>query len=67
MKIIIFILNIILYFVVNGLFFSEAYISEVYNLEGEEGFFDFFPRAINRFVYTTMVSLIVGFIVDFFL
>ena len=66
MKIIIFILNIILYLIVNGLFFSESYVSEVYNLEGEEGFFDFFPRSINRFFYTTVVSLIVGFIVDFF-
>ena len=66
MKIIIFTLNIILYFVVNGLFFSENYISEVYNLEGEEGFFDFFPRSIDRFFYTTMVSIIATFIVDFF-
>ena len=66
LKIIIFILNIILYLVVNGLFFSENYVSEVYNLEGEEGFFDFFPRSINRFFYTTVVSIIVGFIVDFF-
>ena len=66
MKIIIFILDIILYLIVNGLFFSENYVSEVYNLEGEEGFFDFVPRSINRFVYTTMVSLIVGFIVGCF-
>ena len=66
MKIIIFILDIILYLIVNGIFFSENYVSEVYNLEGEEGFFDFFPRSINRFVYTTVVSLIVGFIVDCF-
>ena len=66
LKIIIFILNIILYLVVNGLFFSENYVSEVYNLEGEEGFFDFFPRSIDRFFYTTVVSIIVGFIVDFF-
>ena len=66
LKIMLFILNIILYFVVNGLFFSEKYISEVYNLEGEEGFFDFFPRSINRLFYTTIVSIIVAFIVDLF-
>ena len=66
LKIMLFILNIILYFVVNGLFFSEKYISEVYNLEGEEGFFDFFPRSINRLFYTTIVSIIVSFIVDLF-
>ena len=33
---------------------------------GSKKFFDFFPRSIDRFVYTTMVSIIVGFIVDFF-
>ena len=66
MKIMLFILNIILYCVVNGLFFSQEYLSEVYNLEGEEGFFDFFPRSINRLFYTTIVSVVVSFIVDLF-
>ena len=66
MKIMLFILNIMLYFVVNGLFFSESYISKVYNLEGEEGFFDFFPRSINRFFYRDMVSVIASFSGDFF-
>ena len=65
-KIILFVLNIILYFVVNGLFFSEDYASEVYHLEEEETFASFVPRSINRFVYTTVVSLIIGFIVDCF-
>ena len=41
-KIIIFILNVMLYFVVNGLFFSEEVISELYNVnEEEENFFSF--------------------------
>jgi len=66
-KIILFALNIILYFVINGLFFSEDYASEVYHLEEEETFFSFVPRSISRFIYTTMVSLIIGFIVDCFL
>ena len=65
-KIILFALNIALYFMVNGLFFSEDYASEVYHLEEEETFFSFIPRSISRFIYTTMVSLIVGFIVDCF-
>jgi len=65
-KIILFVLNIILYFVVNGLFFSEDYASEVYHLEEEETFFSFVPRSISRFFYTTVVSLIIGFIVDCF-
>ena len=66
-KIILFILNIILYFVVNGLFFSEEVISELYNInEEDENFFSYFPRSIERLIYTTLVSIIVGIIADFF-
>ena len=65
-KIILFILNVILYFVVNGIFYNEDYVSEVYNLEEEEKFFSFLPRSINRFIYTTVVSLIVSFVADCF-
>ena len=65
-KIILFLLNIVLYFVVIGLFFSEEYISELYNLEGEEGFFDYIPRSIDKFIYTTVVSIVIGYIVDCF-
>ena len=65
MKIILLILNLILYFVINGLFYSEEYISEVFNLE-KDTFFGFVPRSIKRFIYTTMVSIIVTFISEFF-
>ena len=66
-KIIIFILNVMLYFVINGLFFSEEVISELYNLdEDKENFFSFFPRSITRLLYTTLVSIIIGIITDFF-
>ena len=63
-KIILFLLNIDLYFVINGLFFSEEYIIELYHLETEDGFFSFLPRSISRFFYTTMVSVIVHIIID---
>ena len=66
-KIIVFILNVMLYFVVNGLFFSEEVISELYNVDEEsENFFSFLPRSIERLIYTTLVSIIVGIITDFF-
>ena len=66
-KIIVFILNVILYFVVNGLFFSEEVISELYNVnEDEENFFSFLPRSVERLIYTTLVSIIIGMITDFF-
>ena len=63
-KIILFLLNIDLYFAINGLFFSEEYIIELYHLETEDTFFSFLPRSVGRFFYTTMVSVIVGIIID---
>ena len=66
-KIILFSLNLVLYFVINGLFISEDYISELYNInEDEENFFSFLPRSITRLIYTTIVSLIIGYITGFF-
>ena len=66
-KVILLILNFILYFVVNGLFFSEEVISELYNVdEEEENFFSFFPRSLERLIYATIVSIIIGIITDFF-
>ena len=62
-KIMIFLLNILLYFVINGLFINDDYISEVYYSEKHE---IFNSRAIVRFFYTTFVGIIVEFIVDFF-
>ena len=64
-KIIILLLNIILYFVINGLFYSEDYVSDLFNSDEEDGFFDFFPRSISRFIYTTLVGVVIGIIVDF--
>jgi hypothetical protein len=64
-KIIILFLNIILYFVINGLFYSEEYVSDLFNSDEKESFFSFFPRSITRFLYTTIVSGVIGIIVDF--
>ena len=67
LKIIVFILNVMLYFVINGLFFSEEVISELYDVDEEnENFFSFLPRSIDRLIYTTLVSIIIGIITDFF-
>ena len=66
-KLILFNLNLVLYFVINGLFFSEVYISELYNIKDEdEHFFSFIPRSIDRMIYATIVSVVVGFLVDCF-
>ena len=64
-KYIIYILSIDLYFVINGLFYSESYIDELFKEEKEEKFFSFIPRSIKRFVYTYIVGTIVNFLIDF--
>ena len=66
-KIILFSLNLILYIVINGLFFSEVYISQLYNIKDEEEhFLSFVPRSIDRLFYATLVSVIIGYLVDCF-
>ena len=64
-KLILFNLILVIYFTVNGLFYSESYISEIYHSENEN-FFSFFPRSINRFFYTAIVNLIINFFIDCF-
>ena len=66
-KIMVFFLHLILYFVVNGLFFSESVISELYNVDEEkEHFFSYLSRSIDRIIYTTLVSVVVNIITGFF-
>ena len=66
-KIMLFILNFILYFVVIGLFYSEDYIKQLYHLDDKkERFFSYITRSIDKFIYTTLVSIIIGYIVDCF-
>ena len=66
-KIMIFILNVVLYFVVIGLFYSEEYISTLYYLDDdEENFFSYITRSIDKYVYTTLVSIVIGYIMDCF-
>ena len=66
-KIILFNMNLVLYFVINGLFISEDYISELYYIDEEdENFFSFVPRSIERLFYATIISLLIGYLTDFF-
>ena len=67
MRIMLFTLNINLYFVITGLFFSEEYITELYKIGGKkENFFSYIPRYIDKLIYTTLVSIIIGYIVELF-
>ena len=63
-KIILFVLDLDLYFFVNALFINEDYVSEVFHSTKEEHFFSFFPRSLERFLYTTIVGIVVNYIID---
>ena len=66
-KFILFLLNIDLYLIVNGLFFSETFISELYHINDEdETFFSFIPRTIDKIFYTAFIASIISYMTDFF-
>jgi hypothetical protein len=65
-KVILLLLNIDLYFIINGLFYNEEYISDLFYSTEEETFFSFFHRSISRFFYATLVGVIIGIIIDWF-
>ena len=65
MKFLLLLINIDLYFVVNGLFYNEKYISELFHSNEEEKFFSFFPRSLERFIYATIVGSIIEAIIGF--
>ena len=52
--------------VINGLFYGEDAISEIYHIEGDDSFFGFFPRSITRYIYSAVVGVIIGVIIDLF-
>ena len=63
-KIILFLLNIDLYFVINGFFYNEEYLSALFNSKEEEAFFSYITRSFSNFVYATLVGVIIGLIID---
>ena len=66
-KILIFWLKIDLYFLINGLFYSDSYISLVFNSTAKETLFSFVSRSLYRFMYCTIVGNIIGYIIQIFL
>ena len=53
-----------LYFVVNALFYNEAYITDLYYLDEKETLFSFVPRSLNRIIYTSLSSSVLDFIIS---
>ena len=65
-KFLLFLLNIDLYFVINGLYFNEGYISEVYHNNEEEKFFDFVSRTNYNFFYASMTGALIEYLIKCF-
>ena len=65
-KISLLLINIDLYFLINGLFINEDYLSIVYHSTEKETFFSFFGRGKYNFFYTTMIGFIINSFISFF-
>ena len=66
LKIILFMLKVDIYFVSNGLFYNEEYISELFYSTKKENFFSFLTRSVNRIFYCSLVGIVIDFLLDWF-
>ena len=64
-KIILLIFQLNIYLFVNGLFYDEEYISEIYHLE-KDTFITMAERFVDKFIYIAFSSIIVNYIIEFF-
>ena len=65
-KILVLISTIELYFIVNALFYTEEYLSEIFYIDEKDSFFAFAPRRINHFIYIFAVIGIISYIIGYF-
>jgi len=65
MKIMIFILNIVFYLSINGLLYTDQYISDLYNNENE-GLSDFISRIIEHLIYVCVILKVINEIIECF-
>ena len=64
-KIIFLIMQVDLYFFINGLFYDEEYISNIYHLE-KDTFFTMAGRFFDNLIYAALASIIINYIIEFF-
>ena len=66
LRILLFLLDIDLNLFVNGLFFNENYISQIFSVSEDESIFSFIDRFMDRFFYLTLVNVILNYIIECF-
>ena len=64
-KILLLILQVILYFFINGLFYDEKYISNIYHLK-KDTFFTMAGRFFDNLIYAALAGIIINYIIEFF-
>ena len=64
-KLLLFIMNVDLNFFVNGLFFTEDHLEEVFNIQNDS-FLNIIDRFMDRILYITLIEVIINYIADFF-
>ena len=66
LKCLVLIITIELYFIISALFYNEKYLTELFYLNKKDKFYSFIPRRLNEFIYTSAVSSIISYLIDFF-
>jgi hypothetical protein len=66
LRILLFTLDIELNLFINGLFFNENYISQMFLVSEDESIFSFIDRFMDRFFYLTLVNVILNYIIECF-
>ena len=66
LKILVLLATIELYFLVNALFYTEEYLSEILQIEENDSFFAFVPRRFNHFIYIYAVVGIMTYAIGYF-
>ena len=64
-KIMLFVLQIELYFFINGLFYNEEYVTKIFELE-KDTFLDQAWRFFDNLFYAFLVGVIINYVIEFF-
>ena len=64
-KIIFLVLQLDLYFFINGIFYNEEYISKIYHLE-KDTILTMLSRLFDNLIYATLASIIINYIIEFY-
>ena len=63
-KILLLILQVNLYFFINGLFYDEEYISKIYHLK-KDTFITWAERLFDNLIYAALAGIIINYIIEF--